>query len=59
MNALLAFARQLQDFCEEQEWRFCFIGGIAVQKWSQPRVTDDVDLTLLTGFGGEEVFARM
>lgn len=57
MNTLLAFARQLQNFCEEQDWRFCFIGGIAVQRWSQPRVTDDADLTLLTGFGGEEVFA--
>ncbi len=37
-------------------WRFCFIGGLAVQCWSEPRVTDDVDLTLLTGFGTEETF---
>ncbi len=28
-----------------------FIGGIAVQRWSQARVTRDVNLTLLTGFG--------
>jgi len=57
MNALLGFARQLQDFCVEQGWSFCFIGGIAVQKWSEPRVTDDADLTVLTGFGTEERFA--
>ena len=57
MNGLLAFARQLQDFCEARNWRFCFIGGLAVQKWAEPRVTDDADLTLLTGFGGEEKFA--
>lgn len=37
-------------------WKFCFIGGLAVQYWSEPRVTDDVDMTLLTGFGGEESF---
>ncbi len=56
MNALFAVARQLQDFCEARDWRFCFIGGIAVQRWAEPRVTDDADLTLLTGFGGEEKF---
>jgi hypothetical protein len=56
MNALLAVARQLQDFCEARAWHFCFIGGIAVQRWAEPRVTDDVDLTLLTGFGDEERF---
>ena len=27
-----------------------------VQAWSEPRYTRDVDLTLLTGFGGEEAF---
>ena len=37
-------------------WRFCFIGGLAVQKWSEPRVTDDVDLTLFTGLGTEAPF---
>jgi hypothetical protein len=29
---------------------------IAVQRWSQPRVTRDIDLTLLTGFGHEASF---
>lgn len=56
MNTLLAVARQLQDFCEARAWHFCFIGGIAVQCWAEPRVTDDIDLTLLTGFGDEEKF---
>jgi hypothetical protein len=48
---LLDVARELQDFCDRQGWLSCFIGGIAVQRWSQARVTRDVDLTLLTGFG--------
>ena len=53
---LLDTARELQDFCDKHDWRCCFIGGIAVQRWSQARVTRDVDLTLLTGFGHEAPF---
>jgi hypothetical protein len=49
-------ALRLQRFCEEHGWKFCFIGGIAVQRWSEPRLTRDSDLTLLTGFGGEAPF---
>ena len=29
-----------------------------MQRWGEPRETIDVDLTLLTGFGGEEAFVR-
>jgi hypothetical protein len=47
-------AVRLQDFCLEHAWRFCFIGGLALQAWSAPRLTIDADITLLTGFGGEE-----
>ncbi len=54
--SVLKVARRLHDFCTAQGWRFCFIGGLAVQEWSEPRVTDDVDLTLITGFGTEEPF---
>jgi len=53
---LLDAARETQDFCDKHGWRSCFIGGIAVQRWSQARVTRDVDLTLLTGFGHESSF---
>lgn len=53
---LLDAARELQDFCDQHGWQSCFIGGVAVQRWSQARVTRDVDLTLLTGFGGETSF---
>jgi hypothetical protein len=51
-------AAELQAFCERQGWRFCVIGGLALQRWGEPRETADVDLTLLTGFGGEEPFVR-
>jgi len=55
-NEVLATALRLQEFCCEKGWQFCFIGGLAVQKWSEPRVTDDVDLTLITGFDNEQPF---
>ena len=53
MNPLFAAALELQRFFEARQWRFCFIGGLAVQRWGEPRLTLDVDCTLLTGFGHE------
>jgi hypothetical protein len=52
-------AAELQAVCQAQGWQFCFIGGVALQRWGEPRQTVDVDLTLLTGFGGEEPFVRI
>lgn len=49
-------AKRVQDFLDAQGWRSCVIGGLAVQRWGEPRLTRDVDITLLTGFGGEEVY---
>lgn len=54
MNRVLAAAAEIQGFCEAEGWHFCFIGGIAVQRWGEPRNTQDADLTLITGFGREE-----
>lgn len=56
MIDLFETARQLQAFCDGQGWRSCFIGGIAVQRWGEPRLTRGIDLALLTGFGGEDPF---
>ena len=56
MNLVLETALALQKFFDERGWQFCFIGGIAVQEWSEARMTDDVDITLITGFGDEERF---
>jgi hypothetical protein len=53
---VLAAAGEVQNFCQDRAWRFCFIGGVAVQRWAEPRLTQDADLTLLTGFGNEESF---
>ena len=56
MIELIRVAADLQTFCEARRWRFCFIGGLALQRWGEPRETVDVDVTLVTGFGGEEPF---
>jgi hypothetical protein len=56
MIDLFGAAGELQAFCDGHGWRSCFIGGIAVQRWGEPRVTRDMDLALLVGFGGEERF---
>lgn len=53
MKSLIHVAEELQKFFRKEEWRFCFIGGLALQRWGQPRLTQDVDVTLLTGFGDE------
>lgn len=57
LQAVLQAAEEVESFCLKQGWRFCFIGGVALQRWGQPRLTQDADLTLLTGFGAEESFA--
>ena len=56
MNPLFAAAVDLQDFARAHGWQTSIIGGLAVQRWGEPRQTRDVDVALLTGFGGEERF---
>jgi hypothetical protein len=58
MIDLVEEAKKMQSFCVERGWKFCFIGGLALQIWGEPRVTEDVDLTLLTGFGNEEIYIK-
>jgi hypothetical protein len=53
LDDLLRAAAELQTVFIAEHWKFCFIGGVAVQRWGNPRFTQDIDLTLLTGFGGE------
>lgn len=56
MNDLFEAAAELQAFCDRQGWRSCFIGGLAVLRWGEPRVTRDIDLSLFAGFGAEDSF---
>jgi predicted nucleotidyltransferase len=56
MDTPIRTAAKVQNVLDRKRWKYCFIGGIAVQKWGQPRFTQDVDLTIFTGFGREEAF---
>jgi hypothetical protein len=56
VNPLFDAAADVLAFCRARGWQCCVIGGVAVQRWGEPRQTRDVDLTLLTGIGEEERF---
>jgi predicted nucleotidyltransferase len=56
MLDLINEAYKVQTFFEKKNWEFAFIGGLALQFLGERRLTDDIDITLLTGFGNEEVF---
>lgn len=50
MNEVIRAAAELQAVCAGEGWRYCFIGGLAVQRWGEPRETVDVDLIVLKAF---------
>ena len=53
MNKLVRAAQQVQELLTAHGIRFCFIGGFAVQRHAEPRVTRDVDVSVMTGLGNE------
>ena len=53
-NPLFSAAFELQESFRRSDWKFCFIGGLAVLRWGEMRMTQDIDLCLLCGFGSEE-----
>ena len=57
MNPIFAAALEVQAFCQARGFDFCFIGGLALQRWGEPRLTQDVDLTVISGFGREAEYA--
>lgn len=59
MRDLFIVARQVQDLLDEAGLQSCLIGGLALQRWGEDRLTRDVDISLLTGFGHEESVADL
>lgn len=57
MDTVLGAALEAQGVLAAAGERFCIIGGLALQRWGRPRVTQDVDLTLLCPFGAEAAAA--
>ncbi|MBL8890171.1 MAG: hypothetical protein JNL67_09340 [Planctomycetaceae bacterium] len=54
---LIAAVQRLQRLWDEQGIKFCFIGGIAVQHWGEPRMTNDLNATVAGEFGSERQLA--
>jgi hypothetical protein len=54
VSALGDAAREILDWLEAHDLHACLIGGLAVQRWGEPRLTQDVDLTVLAEYGKEE-----
>jgi hypothetical protein len=46
--------KEIGDWLDSQGSRACIIGGLAVQRWGEPRLTRDVDLTVMAEIGSEE-----
>ena len=44
-----------QTVCEELELKFCVIGGVALQRWGEPRFTADADLSVLVEPSQEDI----
>lgn len=58
MNLQFETAWRLHPFLSGRGIPYAIIGGIAVQRWGQPRLTRDVDFTILLPPGGEEAALR-
>lgn len=54
LHPIMLAAMELQQALLEFGRPFCFIGGLALQRWGQPRYTSDADATLLTEWLNDE-----
>lgn len=54
MRDVLLAAAQLQELLVREGLPFCFIGGVAVQRWGEVRVTKDADAAVLADLGQEQ-----
>ncbi|MDX2079462.1 MAG: hypothetical protein SFU53_01625 [Terrimicrobiaceae bacterium] len=54
MHPAVEAALELQEFLDRNGLRFCIIGGIAVQRWGEVRLTVDADATVLTNWDQDE-----
>ncbi|MCS7178600.1 MAG: hypothetical protein RML46_11560 [Anaerolineae bacterium] len=48
MNRLIEAALELHEFLTRHAIPYAVIGGVAVQAWGEPRLTLDLDLTVMT-----------
>ena len=46
-------AAEVQKVLHKNDVTFCFIGGVALQRWGEVRQTNDVELTIFSELGGK------
>ncbi|HEX6315650.1 MAG TPA: hypothetical protein VFZ73_12360 [Gemmatimonadaceae bacterium] len=56
MRRLVELSAVLDTFITDQGWSGCIIGAVANLRWGEPRLTRDVDATIITGCGGEDAY---
>jgi len=54
MHPTLVAALELQSVLGETGRPYCIIGGVALQRWGEPRFTEDADATVVTRFEFDE-----
>jgi hypothetical protein len=59
INPLFQAGLEFQNTFTERKWSFCFTGGLAVIHWGEIRMTQHIDLCLLSGFGNEEQYIKI
>jgi len=42
MKPIFQAAQEIQIYFEKKNWDFCFIGGVALQRWAIPRLTNKI-----------------
>jgi len=55
---VLDAALEAQQVCINTGYRFCVIGGVALQRWGEPRFTADADFSVLVEPGQESHAVR-
>jgi Nucleotidyl transferase AbiEii toxin, Type IV TA system len=58
LGLIFEAALEAQDACLKADVPFCVIGGLALQRWGEPRFTADADLSVLVEPGQEMLVAR-
>jgi len=59
MNRLIEAALELHEFLTRHAVPYAIIGGVAVQVWGEPRLTIDLDITVLTPPEGTGAFVQL
>jgi len=58
LGPIFEAALAAQAVCRKIGLPFCIIGGVALQRWGEPRYTADVDLSVLVEAGREALAAQ-